>query len=200
MRSAVCLVLAASSLASVGCGPMPVALRSDVSAIELSRRLDGLTVGVTRVRDLRADAPFVGNHRDGLLRVPQFPYALDGDATAFVRRLTELTLLANGARLSSDGAPADFAVQIDILEIDLTTDGALAGEETFGRVQLALRVLDDLGDVVHQRTITRPFTDEELNDRGLVGDALRDAVLTAVSEIEAPAKPPAPGEFATVSR
>ena len=112
----------------------------------------------------------------------QYEYAPAGDVGGYVKKLAELTMLARGARLTP-ASEADVRVEIDILAIDLTTDGALAGEETFGSVQMAFRFLDQDDKLIGEKVVKRPFRNEELDDRGLVGDALKDAVLSAVARI-----------------
>jgi len=182
-KLAFALFLAACALPLTACGPMPVALRADVTTIPISRRLEGTQVAVSKVRDLRADRSVLGQHRDGFARVTQYDYAAGTDLRGFLRKLTELSLLANGATLVAP-AEATLRVEIDVLALDVTTDGALAGEETFGMVQLSFRFLGRNEELIGERVIKRSFTNEELSDRGLLGDALRDAVLVAMRHVQ----------------
>jgi hypothetical protein len=160
---------------------MPVALRADVSSIPITDRLAGMTFAVRKVRDLRPERAHLGEHRDGFGRVKQFDYAPGTDVRAYIERLTQLSLAASGAELAEE-SEADVLCEVDILAVDVTTDGALAGEETFGVVRLGFRFVDQKRTLLAERVVEKRFHDDELSDRGLVGDALKDAVLVAVGQ------------------
>ena len=162
-----------------------------VERVSLDRHLEGVRVAVRSVNDRRVEKQTVGRHREGFLRVPLYRYvpreAIETTAEAAVHR----ALAEAGAHVVDVSAPSDVILDVNITAFDVTSDGPFAGEETFGVVGIDLRVAS--GErVLGHAAVTWPFETDNVQDPGLVGDALQRAVTYAVLKIPKPASPPKP--------
>lgn len=130
-----------------------------------------------------ANPGVLGRHRDGFARVPQFKYSVDNDPREVVRRTLEFDLALAGATLVAPLESADLFLDIEIGSISVTTDGALAGEETFGDVSLAVTVHDGSGRSFGHKVYREHFADKNHADPGLVGDGLTRALMQIVAAL-----------------
>jgi hypothetical protein len=180
------LVIPLIALAAPGCA-VPLTLRTDLTAMTANdRHLAGTRVAIRSIRDLRADPDVLGRHRDGFARVPQFKYLARNDPRAVVQRTLEFDLALAGAIVVTPPGPADLVLDIAIGSIFVTTDGALAGEETFGQVSLAVTVYDGIGRPLGQEVVRQHFADAHHADPGLVGDGLTRAIMQIVAALAPP--------------
>lgn len=183
LRTALVISLVALSLAAPGCA-VPLTLRTDLTAMTANdRHLTGMRVAIRSIRDLRADPAVLGRHRDGFARVPQFKYSVHNDPRAVVQRTLEFDLVLAGAILVTPLESADLFLDVEIGSIFVTTDGVLAGEETFGDVLLAVTVHDGIGRSLGQRVVHQHFADKHHADPGLVGDGLTRALMQIVAAL-----------------
>jgi len=104
-------------------------------------------------------------------------------------RLLEYLLAASGATLAGPNEPADLLIEVDILSLDLTTDGTLAGEETFGEVALNDRLFDGNGYTLGQKRFRDTFADPSYEDSGLIGDRLGATLAKVVAELPIAQRP-----------
>lgn len=172
-----------TSILVLGCAPKPLTLRADVTPIVPSQRLQGMRVAVVDVQDLRKEAKTMGAHRDGLARVTQHAYEPGNDPRLVTQRLLELMLLADGAQV----VPPPYAqvrIAIGIEKLEITTDAPLAGEETFGRVEIVANLTDAAGRPLGTGRFFQDVADEDHADRGLLGDALRDTLAQVVAALQ----------------
>jgi hypothetical protein len=161
----------------------PVEMRFDPAArVVAGHDLTGVRVTVRRVRDARTEEE-IGRHRDGLARVTQYPYVAAAPLDGAVRATFESTLREARASVVPEGQPADLVFDIDVVHISLTTDGMLAGEETFGEVALRVAAFDGEGRALTSGVYKQPFADEDHADPGLLGDAVHKLCGTIVSSI-----------------
>jgi hypothetical protein len=189
-RAAAIVLLLASATASLAGCSKPFVLRSDLAALPApSRHLVGLRAAVRAVHDLRDERNIVGVHRDGLARVTQFEYRLAKAPSLSTARLLEFLLAASGATLAGPNEPADLLIEVDILSLDLTTDGTLAGEETFGEVALNVRLFDGNGYPLGQKSFRDTFADSSYEDSGLIGDRLGLTLAKVVAELPIAQRP-----------
>lgn len=178
-----------TSVLWLGCAPKPLTLRTDVTPIVVSQRLQGMRVAVVDVQDLRKEAKTMGAHRDGLARVTQHAYEPGNDPRMVTQRLLELMLLAAGAQVVHP-TYAQVRIAIGIEKLEITTDAPLAGEETFGRVELVASLTDGAGRQLGTGRFFQDVADEDHADRGLLGDALRDTLAQIVAALRPAAAMP----------
>jgi hypothetical protein len=170
-----------------------LALRTDPAAIRATNRLHGMRVAIAEIVDARGDKE-LGSHRDGLARARQYGYKAADDPTRTVRGLLELLLLVNGAEMVA-ARDADVVIGVDIEALTVTTDAPLAGEETFGEVQLSVRFRDKHGKTFAMRQVRKSFADDDYADPGMLGDSLREALQMAIALLPRPSGTE-PGRFA----
>lgn len=95
-------------------------------------------------------------------------------------------LAVAGARVVAP-AEAQLHLALEILEADVTDDGELAGEETFGRVKVRLTATDSAGAMICEQREEVTFSDPDQQDPGLLGAALYEVVVKTLSTLELPA-------------
>lgn len=180
MRAALLLVC----FAVAGCmSARPVELRFDPAArVVAGHDLTGVRVTVRTVRDVRGEEE-IGRHRDGLARVTQYPYVAAGPIDSAVRATFEATLREARATVVPEGKPTDLVFDVDVVHVSLTTDGMLAGEETFGEIVMRVSAFDRDGRPLTSGVYKQPFADEDHADPGLLGDAVHKLCGTIVSSI-----------------
>jgi hypothetical protein len=181
-RLPLCAAAALVGVFAFGCAPKPLTLRADVSTIAPSGHLRGQRVAVVEVQDLRKEAETVGGHRDGVARVTQHGYELGNDPRSFTQRLLELMLLAAGAELVHPTA-AQLRIAVGIEKLEITTDAPLAGEETFGRVEVVVSLSDAAGRSLGTGRFYQDIADEDQDDAGMLGDGLRDVLAQVVAAL-----------------
>ncbi len=165
-----------------GCANGVLTLRADLTQITRSARLEGVRFAVEQVNDLRV-ADDLGEHRDGLARVHQFNWRASRPPAAVVHSVMEHVLVAQGATLVAMEGHADYRVRVDIVELDITTDGPLAGEHTFGRVVLHVSLFNTSdGQLLYRKRYEDFPVKDGSADAGLLGDAIAIAVSEAVNE------------------
>jgi len=98
-------------------------------------------------------------------------------------------LAASEATLAGPNEPADLLIEVDILSLDLTTDGTLAGEETFGEVALNVRLFDGNGYALGKKSFRDTFADPSYEDSGLIGDHLGATLAKVVAELPIAQRP-----------
>jgi hypothetical protein len=173
----------ALALALVGCAPKIIAVRLDKNEASsaAARPLDGVHVAIRRVNDVRGakDASYIGRHRDGVLRIEQHDLKAAEPVVKTVRTAFTSSLVDAGAVIVDGGEKADVALDVDVVIFDVTTDGVLAGEETFGQVVLVVRF--EQGREVSRYNIDEPFAVDSVQDAGMIGGALVRATRRAVA-------------------
>ncbi len=178
-RAAVPLFL----VACVGTRPLP--LRADLTSVATtSSHLDGIRAAVASVRDARVEHS-VGRHRDGLARVVHWHYAPPQAVDVTVRGMA-MTALRNAGAVIVSPDDADLRFDVDVVDLDVTDDAPLAGEETFGRVALRVVVTERSGHVLSDHVSALAFADPERADPGLLGEAMYAALTNEVASLRRP--------------
>jgi hypothetical protein len=179
------LWMAIVPVGAMACMPVaPLPLRADLtSAAATPAHLDGVRAAVGEVHDQRQDRAHLGRRRDGLARVPQWSYGPTAPIELTVRSMLT-TALRNAGAVITPAPDADVRVDVDVLDLDVTDDGFLAGTETFGRVAFHVRVRERSGAVLGDHVRTLDFGDPDRADPGMLGDAMYRVFTEEVAAIQ----------------
>jgi hypothetical protein len=183
LATATAMAAATGAAGCVETHPLPLRFDPSQSTVR-AHNLEGQRVAVGRVRDAREDDASLGRHRDGILRVPSYQYLARESVEEQVGAILRTTLREAGAAIVDKGAGEDIALDVDILELDVVTDGPTAGEETFGVVGLRATVADGAGHVVSKRRYDLKFADPDAQDAGMLGDAVYRLLGSIVSGVK----------------
>jgi hypothetical protein len=132
--------------------------------------------------DLRSDKSSLGVYRDGIQRSVSSTYVSEQAPAQVLSSLLHSLVEKAGATVLASAEGCSVMLSAELEKLEMTVDGVMAGEETFGEIAFTLLVMDAQGVLLGKQRFERRFEDPDKANAELLGVELERLVATVLDD------------------